>query len=134
MHFENSYRNGMKKHTTYVDNQDQENAVVSLSFGEASKYIRSASLQTCDIKINFGKLSVYFDQVTPSSEGLQINTACNFGELQLFIPKGWRVEQKGSSFIANVEESGNQDIPDETAPTVNITNEATFGHIRVIYL
>ena len=102
------------------------------NFGESIKYINSDNFRKGHFENNFGEMSVYFDNAIIQPGGAVVYAECNFGELQLFIPKEWRVENYLSHSFGSVEEKGYCEGTSESRLSLN--GEVNFGNIVIHYI
>ena len=102
------------------------------SFGESIKYINSDNFRKGHFENNFGSMSVYFDNAIIQPGGAVVYAECNFGELQLYIPKEWQVKNYLSHSFGNIEERGCCEGISSSVLTIN--GEASFGNIVIHYI
>ena len=102
------------------------------NFGESIKYINSDNFMKGHFENNFGSMSVYFDNAIIQSGGAVAYVECNFGEIQLFIPKEWKVANYMSHSFGNIEERGFCEGTSNSMLTLN--GEANFGNIVIHYI
>ena len=81
---------------------------------------------------NFGAMSVYFDNAIIQTGNASVYVESNFGEVQLFIPKEWRILNCLDHSFGNVVEVG---ICEESSNcTLTLNGEANFGKIVIHYI
>ncbi len=122
---------GISKTEERVDGNDVR---VSASFSESCKYLHSESLEKAYLSSSFGKLSVYFDQVTPGPNGVQVYADVSFGNMTLYIPSGWRVEERihTSAGAVNIDPRGTK--PADDAPLLILEGKVSFGNLEIHYV
>ena len=102
------------------------------SFGESVKYINSDNFRQGIFENNFGMMSVYFDNAIIQPGGAVVYVECNFGELRLYIPKEWKVENCIGQSFGNVRERG---CCEGTSMSVLVLKgDANFGEIVINYI
>jgi len=109
-----------------------ENIHFENNFGESIKYINSDNFMRGHFENNFGSMSVYFDNAIIQTEMATAVVECNFGEIQLFIPKEWQVMNNLERNLGNVEERGRCEGTSNSKLVLN--GEANFGNIVVHYI
>lgn len=102
------------------------------SFASSSKYVNTDSFVSASFENNFGQMNVYFDNTIIKNGTADINVQNSFGELALFIPKTWNVENHVRSSFGGVKER-NQNMS-EGCPTLRIYGEVAFGEITITYI
>ena len=102
------------------------------NFGETIKYINSDNFKKGHFENNFGSMSVYFDNAIIRPDGAVVYAECNFGELQLYIPKEWKVTNYLKHSFGNIEERGY--CEGTSTSTLTLEGEANFGNIVIHYI
>lgn len=111
---------------------DEESFQCSLSFGEDTRQISLPRLSGGSASCNFGELTLDLTTcglIAPDAE-LELN--CSFGEIDLHVPRQYRVESRSSTAFASVEFIGQPD----PAPlgTIYLDANVNFGCIEVHYI
>ena len=117
--------------TKIEEGDDENNPHISVSFGYASRYLHATNLETAELSCSFGGMEVYFDNVTLSPEGAEINVNCSFGSMEIYVPSHWRVIDDISASLANAEVNRKLQSNDADAPTVRITGSVSLGNVEV---
>lgn len=115
-----------------VNEQDNNSVECSVSFGESIKYIKSDNFEKADIKCSFGEVKVYFDNAQIPSGKADIYLDLSFGDVQLFIPKTWRVVNEVHVFLGDMDEK-NGSIS-TGFPVVTLHGNISFGDASIIYV
>jgi len=115
-----------------VDSEDDESVQHSTTFGSSIKYVNSKNLKRARLAATFGDLTVYFDNTTVSPEGALIQVNVTFSDVQIYIPKNWRIQNEIGSILSDIGEK-RTNTEAETA-TVRLVGNATFSDIRIIYV
>lgn len=102
------------------------------SFGTASKQINSNAFTQAKLSNNFGQLSISFDNAMITSDCATVNLSNSFGEIILYIPNTWQVENNIKVSAGNVRI---ENAPIEPkGPVLKLYGSVSFGDIRVVYL
>jgi len=117
--------------TKIEEGDDVNNPYISVSFGSACRYLHSDSLESADLNCSFGNLEVYFDNVTLSPNGAEVEVNCSFGNIELYVPSHWHVKNEISSSLANAEVSKHLRNNDSDAPTMTVTGSVSLGNVEV---
>ena len=110
---------------------DANNPYISVSFGHASRYLHADCLKTAQLNCSFGGMEVYFDQVTLSPEGAELEVNCSFGSIEIFVPSHWRVIDDMNSSLANTEVSRRLTSNGADAPTLRVFGSVSLGNVEV---
>lgn len=102
------------------------------NFGESIKYIYSDNFVNGHFENNFGSMSVYFDNAMIQEETASAVVECNFGEIQLFIPKEWQVINELQQNLGGIQERGRCEGTSHCR--LILKGEANFGEIVVHYI
>ena len=117
-----------------TSDSDEENGIImhSVRFGSATKYVRTPKLVSADLSSQFGELSVFFDGAQVPDGHVTIDCHVSFGEMDLFIPKDWRVENKVSVALGNCDDRCTDTRPDDGEVTCVIAGSVSFGELKLI--
>lgn len=124
-------QNGENK-TTNNYHIDGEHFDYSTSFGEAEQFISIPRLSSGKISTSFGDYVVDFSGVEEISENCSIEASCSFGDLELLVPRRFRVQPNSSTSFASVEISGNPDL--EPEGIIYLKASVSFGEITISYI
>ncbi|MCL2884986.1 MAG: hypothetical protein FWF49_05840 [Oscillospiraceae bacterium] len=115
-----------------VEDVSGENINCSASFTASSKYLHSDGLRHTNLRCSFGSLKVYFDNVTLHPDGAAAQVDCSFGQIELYIPRGWQVDNRlTSSFGAAKERTHAAPQP---GPTLTLIGGVSFGAVDIYYV
>ena len=117
--------------TKIEEGDDANNPYISVSFGYASRYLHSESLESAELNCSFGGMEVYFDNVTLSPNGAEVHINCSFGSVEVYVPSHWRVIDDLNSSLANAEVSRKLRSNDADAPTIRVTGSVSLGNVEV---
>jgi len=107
------------------------NPVVNVSFGGASRYLHSDCLETATLNCSFGGLDIYFDQAQISPNGAEVNIQCSFGGIDLYVPRHWQVINNVSCSLGAVDINNRRAVQTENAPTLTLNGSVSFGGVDV---
>jgi len=113
------------------EGDDENNPYISVRFGGASRYLRSACLETAELNCSFGALEVYFDNVKLSPDGAEVYVDCKFGAIEIYVPGHWRVIDDMSASLGSAEVSRRLQKADTDAPTMTIKGNVSLGSVEV---
>lgn len=101
-------------------------------FGGNHHLIQMSRLSGGKAEVSFGELTLDLSGCEEIVSGCAIGLDCSFGELEIQVPKGCRVEPVSSSTFASVEVKGS---PEPSAPvTIYMECDVSFGQIIIRYL
>ena len=104
----------------------------SMKFGSATKYVRDRDLISADLSSQFGELSVFFDGARVPGGHVSIHASVSFGEMDLYIPKDWHVDNRVSVALGNCDDRcTNTDLGDNSVTCV-IDGNVSFGELKLI--
>jgi|GEM_PF-3314833 len=64
------------------------------SFSSKVRYVNSNDFKSALFEVNFGNLSVYFNNDDIPGGTAEINVDLNFGNIELFVPRDWEIDDK----------------------------------------
>ncbi len=114
-----------------IEDVDGNNPSVKLSFGSSSKYIHADALKSGQFTCSFGALAIYFDQAQLDPDGAEIYIDCSFGEIKLFVPREWRIDDKLKASLGSVHNDIRKSR-DGDGPTVTLTGGVSLGSIEIL--
>lgn len=113
-------------------NYEGEGFDCATAFGENSYLIQMPRLRRGNADVSFGELNVDLSGCGEIAEDCTIDLNCSFGELEILIPRKYRVEPVTSTAFASVDTKGH---PDPNADAVILLNcNVSFGEIVVRYI
>ena len=113
------------------EGDDENNPYINVSFGYASRYLHADCLESAELICSFGGMEVYFDNVTLSPNGADINVSCSFGSIEIYVPSHWRVIDDINASLANAEVNRHLINNDENAPTIRVTGSVSLGNAEI---
>lgn len=126
-------RNGRKNGECQSNFQvDGESFQCSASFGEASQYIDLPRLRYGKAEVSFGELHLNLSGCKEISADCRIDASCSFGELEILVPRRYRIEAASSTTFASVDFSGHPD--DTPAGVIYLDGNVSFGNIAIRYI
>lgn len=102
------------------------------NFGSAIRYINSDNFKSAKIENNFGSLSVYFDNAVVQGGTAVVNVESNFGEVHLYLPKEWKIQNDLDRSFGTIREDGSSIGSSVTVLFLN--GSANFGVITIHYI
>lgn len=115
-------------------NTDEHNRVkINNSFTSTVKYINSDNFEYGEVDCAFGSVKVYFDKVQIKSERAELHLSISFSGMELYIPKGWQIENKAVSSFGTIREK-NVNKSEVITNTLVLTGEVTFSGVDIIYI
>ena len=102
---------------------------IESNFLGQTKYVRSNSLEKASIENNFGRLIVYFDQVTLSEGTPKIYAENNFGKLMLYVPANWDLVLNEETAFGNFSDFRKKAVPTDHKVIFNV--DSNFGSIEL---
>lgn len=132
-----SYYQGEKHQNMREETRNQNDDVVycGTNLASSAQYLHSSNLQEVHANCSLGSLQVYFDQATPSVNGVRVDVRCDLGKVELYIPHDWKVINNVSTSLASVVESHyNAADTIMSSVVVNIEGRVTMGEVEIIYV
>jgi len=114
-----------------VEGDDPNNPYINVEFGTACRYLHADCMETAELSCRFGSLEVYFDNVELSPDGAEATIKCNIGNIDMYLPRSWRVVDRMSVSLANLDVDGKHIKDDEEAPTLTIKGGVSLGNISI---
>ena len=111
---------------------DGERFDCSTAFGEDYRTITLPRLSGGDMSVAFGELTVDLSGCEEIAPECILEASCNFGEMNLFVPRRWRVEPDSSTAFGSIEIIGSP-ASDEQA-IIHLDCSANFGHLAIRYI
>lgn len=106
--------------------------ICSTRFGSSTRYVRCQNLRTANLSSQFGELSVFFDKAQVPDRIVYINCQVSFGEMDVYIPANWRVQNKVSVTLGHCDNK----VTDSSYPNDEITcvvnGSVAFGELKLI--
>lgn len=124
---------GDSGHDTQCNCRNESNSFnCNLSFGETTHFVSTPCLIRGSASVNFGELTVDLSGCESVGDGCYIDAKCSFGELNLLVPKRYRIESNAGTVFASLEFDGEPD----SIPSGIIYMEASvnFGQVNVRYI
>ncbi len=122
-------------HESFSENYNETaNGTVDFAtrFGSSTKYVRSQNLCSADLSTQFGEMSVYFDKSQVPGGVVYLNCQVAFGEMDIYIPSNWRVENKISVSLGHCESNGMNPDNEVNAVSCVIKGSVAFGELKII--
>ena len=121
-----------KKETESIFATREDSFDCSLSFGEKTHYVQLPRLRYGDISCSFGELTVDLSGCEEINEGCRIDATCSFGQLNLLVPRKFRVHAESHTAFAGISFEGQ---PDPTPQGIIVLDASVnFGETQVQYI
>lgn len=104
----------------------------NLSFGENTHYVSTPCLSRGSASVNFGELTIDLSGCERVGDDCMIDFKCSFGELNLLVPKRYRIEPDSATVLASFEIDGEPD-PNPSG-IIYIKAAVSFGEINISYI
>ena len=111
---------------------DGESFNCNFSFCESTQMINMPLLSDGNIVLSFGELKIDLTGCEKIADGCELYANCSFGELEILVPKRYRVVADSNTTFASMEIEGEPD-PNPIA-TIHIEGNVTFGEITIQYV
>ena len=118
--------------TTESLDDENGNIMHSTRFGSSTKYVRSDNLHTADLSTQFGEMSVFFDGAVVPAGTVILNCQVSFGEMDLYIPKDWNVQNRVSVALGNCDDRCSGTNPADGNITCLIEGSVSFGELKLL--
>lgn len=102
------------------------------SFGENTRAIRLPRVSGGEAEVSFGELKVDLTRCGVITDGAAVRCKCSFGELDLIVPSGCRVDSNVSTTLGTLETRGKPDPDAQVA--IRLEGSVSFGQITVCYV
>lgn len=116
-----------------VDVEEEEQIQCAVSFSSTTKYINSPHFRHAYLKSAFGSLSAYFDNAVIEGEKAVAEVDISFGNMELYIPRDWKVILDVDTSFGGVEEKGRYNSAEE-GNTLLICGRVSFGELEIHYI
>jgi transcriptional regulator with XRE-family HTH domain len=111
---------------------DGESFNCNFSFCESTQVVNLPLLSDGNIVLSFGELKLDLTGCEKIADGCELYANCSFGELEILVPKRYRVVADSNTTFASMEIEGEPD-PNPIA-TIHIEGNVTFGEITIQYV
>ncbi|WP_099974155.1 MULTISPECIES: LiaF transmembrane domain-containing protein [Lactobacillaceae] len=111
-----------------VDNPDVN---VQVRMSQGIRYIESDDFRSANITVSMGDAKVYFENVTVEDEA-SIYVDCSLGNVDLFIPREWNINNRINNTLSGLSESGRPVKGD--GPKVNIEGNLYLSGMKITYI
>ena len=123
--------NGKEKTESHFST-DEDAFECSLCFGEKTHEVLLPRLDYGSISCSFGEMTVDLSGCVEISEDCQIDATCSFGQLNLLVPRKYRVHADSHTAFAALSIKGQPDP--EPVGIIELDASVNFGEIQVRYI
>lgn len=115
-----------------INVEDEGNVIVTTKFGASIKYINTDIFEKAHLECKFGGMEVYFDNATMKNDNAIVRIDAAFSGVELYIPKGWRVDNKTNvTFGALEEKNKNGSV---ITNTLTLVGNIKFAGVEIVYI
>lgn len=126
----NSHQENVSKKSSYT--VDGDRFYCTSSFGENYRAVTMDSLRYGRISNSFGELHIDLTAVASVTADCTIEASCNFGELNLRVPRKYEIKPHSSSSFGGVDvEGAPQEVPEAV---IHLDANVSFGAIEIEYI
>ncbi len=111
---------------------DEDSFHCSLSFGEENYFVQLPKLREGSVQCSFGELTVDLTGCEEVTQDCCVDATCSFGELNLIVPKRFRVNADSSNAFASLAVKGQPD--DQAQGVIHLDGSVSFGEIEIRYV
>lgn len=101
----------------------------SIFVGDGVKYITSKQLERVELRTFIGDMDVFLDKAEGAGDKVVVDIHEKIGDMNLYIPKTWKIENKMTSFIGDYYEDGEE--AEECTTVMELTGFSRIGDLRV---
>ncbi|MFD1429111.1 LiaF transmembrane domain-containing protein [Lacticaseibacillus mingshuiensis] len=105
---------------------------IHVRLGNAVRYVQLPDFRAAQIDMQMGDAKIYFDGSEIPAGEATIDLDAKMGELELFVPRDWRIDNQLQTFAAELTEKGTQ--ADQLGPVVHLTGRMSMGELTVHYI
>ena len=112
--------------------EDGDNIVINQKMaGDSSRYIHSQNLQSIILEASFGNANIYLDDAKAAGDTVILNLTASMGNVNLYIPLSWELENQLSVSLGNVIVKGKSN---GGGPTLVLKGRANMGNVVIHYI
>ena len=112
--------------------QEGEGFDCNLSFGEVTHRITLPRLKEGNASVSFGEMTLDLRDCGEVVDGCEINVSVSFAEIQLLVPRCYRVECDNGTRFGDISTHGH---PDSDAwSVIHLTGGVSFGELEIHYV
>ncbi len=125
-------QHSFEERTETIDVEDTSCFSFSTKFGSSIKYINTDDFKQANLGCSFGAMKVYFDTAVIQNGSATVKLDVSFSGVELYIPKGWQVENHVISSFGAIDEKNR--AQSNGTPVLNIVGNISFGGVEIIYV
>jgi len=104
----------------------------NLLFGGSEQIVLSTNFRGGEGNVMFGELIIDLRKAKLAEGTHKLELSAMFGSIILYVPTGWDLEMRSSSFLASIEDKRYQSTPVENCiSTLIVKGSAMFGNIEI---
>jgi len=103
-----------------------------VSFGKSDIYLHSKNLKQGSFSGFCSDVTIYFNDAQLDPDGASVVLDCTMGNLKLYIPRTWRVNEDINVSFGAAQEKNKYN--DAQGPLLTITGSVRLGQIEIVYI
>ena len=127
------HKKGDMSHSTRKHfRQEGESFNCGIRFGEVSHSITLPRLRDGEASVSFGEMTLDLTGCGEITERCQVDVRVSFGELNLKVPRRYRVECAAGTAFGDISTYGHCD--ENTKATITLIGNVSFGELEIYYV
>ncbi len=118
----------VKKHQKIKNGNDFSD----VTFGENVQYVDITKSDSFSASTTFGTTTIYFEKLdTYPIKNFDLNVSISFGNLKVYVPKEWSIENNTNNFLGKVQKNSHSIGKDVK---IILNGSVTFGEVEIIHV
>ena len=118
----------VKKHQKIKNGNDFSDVI----FGENVQYVDITKSDSFSASTTFGTTTIYFEKLdTYPIKNFDLNVSVSFGNLKVYVPKEWTIENNTNNFLGKVQKNSHSIGKDVK---IILNGSVTFGEVEIIHV
>ena len=118
----------VKKHQKIKNGNDFSD----VTFGENVQYVDITKSDSFSASTTFGTTTIYFEKLdTYPIKNFDLNVSISFGNLKIYVPKEWTIENNTNNFLGKVQKHTHSIGKDVK---IILNGSVTFGEVEIIHV
>ena len=118
----------VKKHQKIKNGNDFSD----VTFGENVQYVDITKSDSFSASTTFGTTTIYFEKLdTYPIKNFDLNVSISFGNLKVYVPKEWAIENNTNNFLGKVQKHSHSIGKDVK---IILNGSVTFGEVEIIHV
>ena len=103
-----------------------------VTFGENVQHIDITKSDSFSASTTFGTTTIYFEKLdTYPIKNFDLNVSISFGNLKVYVPREWRIENNTNNFLGKVQKNSYSIGKDVK---IILNGSVTFGEVEIIHV